>query len=376
MSSAASTSAGGGGGGDRVNRAGGGGVASGAGAAAGAARSAVEGGLARLGSPAALVGLTVLGAALVSVFWRWFVVQGKLSWWKKEDWGHAFLIPLISAWLLWQKRAWVSSARARVFWPGLLVVLTGIAAYVFLVVLYPNHMGQGFSLVLVVYGLALLLAGPEVTRRSFLPIAYLAFGVTLSEKIMIELTFQLQLLASAGSEVMLKVIGAAGGFDISRDGNTLTLHSGGESHPLNVAEACSGMRMVVAFYALSVATGLFACRAWWQRIVTVLLAGPVALLMNMVRVTVLGLLTLVDPGLAEGNAHTLIGTILLVPSLGLFLGIVWALNKVVQDETGPAKAVPAKAGVTKAGVAKAGVSRAGAGRAGNAPGAASKGGRP
>jgi hypothetical protein len=54
----------------------------------------------------------------------------------------------------------------------------------------------------------------------------------------------------------------------------------------------------------------------------------------MVRVTVLGLLTLVDPNLAAGNAHTLIGTILLVPSLALFLGVVWALNRVVDTSTG------------------------------------------
>jgi len=60
-----------------------------------------------------------------------------------------------------------------------------------------------------------------------------------------------------------------------------------------------------------------------------LIAGPVAILMNMVRVTVLGLLTLFDPNLASGDAHTIIGTILLVPSLGLFMGVVWMLNRII-----------------------------------------------
>jgi hypothetical protein len=52
-----------------------------------------------------------------------------------------------------------------------------------------------------------------------------------------------------------------------------------------------------------------------------------------VRVTVLGLLTLVNPNLAAGEAHTLIGTLLLVPALGLYMGVVWALNRVIR--TGP-----------------------------------------
>lgn len=45
----------------------------------------------------------------------------------------------------------------------------------------------------------------------------------------------------------------------------------------------------------------------------------------------LGILTLIDPNLASGDAHTLIGTILLVPSLFLFLGMVWALNRTVRE---------------------------------------------
>jgi hypothetical protein len=63
--------------------------------------------------------------------------------------------------------------------------------------------------------------------------------------------------------------------------------------------------------------------------------------MNIVRVAVLGVLTLIDPNLAAGDAHTIIGTILLVPSLGLFLGIVWALNRVVREDEPAAKVAKA-----------------------------------
>ena len=74
------------------------------------------------------------------------------------------------------------------------------------------------------------------------------------------------------------------------------------------------------------------CRHWWQRTALVLLAVPVALLMNMVRVSGLGLLTMVNKDLATGDAHMLIGTILLFPSLLLFLWIVALLNRTVIDD--------------------------------------------
>ena len=50
--------------------------------------------------------------------------------------------------------------------------------------------------------------------------------------------------------------------------------------------------------------------------------------MNIVRVAVLGLATLGDADLAQGEAHTLIGTLLLIPGLGLFLAVGWALEKI------------------------------------------------
>ncbi len=280
-------------------------------------------------------GMAYVGILLVTyvgLFWRWFERQHLFSWSKLEDWGHAYLIPVISLYLVWQKREELARAEFRTFWPGVVPVLVGIAGYFYAVVGIRSHMVEGLFVILTVFGLTLLLLGTQAMRYLFLPIAFLVFGVTLAERVMIEITFALQLLASQGSWVMLGIIGMPFGFSVELDGNTLhVVTNAGEVHPLNVAEACSGMRMVVAFYALGGAAALVGCSQWWQRIALLLLAGPVALLMNMVRVTVLGLLTLVDPELAAGNAHTLIGTILLVPSLMLFLGVVWALNRVVDS---------------------------------------------
>ncbi len=54
--------------------------------------------------------------------------------------------------------------------------------------------------------------------------------------------------------------------------------------------------------------------------------------MNVVRVVVLSIASIYDPDLATGKAHTFIGTLLLVPSFFLFMGVVWVLDRMVGDE--------------------------------------------
>ncbi len=284
-------------------------------------------------SPGTVAAIALVAVGFVGLFFRWFMFQHKHSWGSPQDWGHAYLIPLIAGYLVYQRREQLARVSPAAFWPGLAPFLLGIMSYFYAVVQVRNHMVQGFSMLLCLFGLLLLLLGPRAMRYLFLPIAFLAFGITVSEAIMIQLTFKLQLLASQGSWVMLSLIGSPfDWYSVDLQGNTLTMLYKGEAIPMNVAEACSGMRMVVAFFALAVSVAVLACKDWWQRILLLLLAGPVAVFMNMVRVTVLGLASLGDADLAAGEAHTLIGTILLVPSLLLFLAIVWALNKVVQPE--------------------------------------------
>jgi exosortase len=125
------------------------------------------------------------------------------------------------------------------------------------------------------------------------------------------------------------ILGVPFGFDVNVSGNTLEIvASDGQVHPLNVAEACSGMRMVIAFLALGASVAILSTKIWWQRVALILLGPVVAVAMNIVRVAVLGLLSMVDEKLIQGEAHILIGTLLLVPALFLFLGCQWALNKI------------------------------------------------
>jgi exosortase len=307
--------------------------------------------IAGLLTPAQLTAVLLLLVGVVAVFWQWFERQHRHSMGAPSDWGHAYVIPLISAYLVWRDREAITRTPTSTFWPGLLPVLLGIGSYFVAVVVVKNHMIQGLSMVLTIAGLSLLLTGPRMFARLFPPILYLVFAITISEMIMIKITFQLQLIASQGAGVLLALIGPLMGFSVDVDGNTLNITpTGKEPIPLNVAEACSGMRMVIAFFALAGAVALISSKFWWQRVAVLVLALPVAVFMNIVRVAILGIASKYSPELTKGDAHVMIGTLLLLPGLMLFLGIVWALGRVVDE---PAAAIKAAGPIKVAGLIKA-----------------------
>jgi exosortase len=284
-------------------------------------------------TPTGLIQFLLLGAALGGLYHYFFYVQNFQSWTKSEDWGHAYFIPFVSLYLLWMQRAELAKIRPEPFWPGLIPVLLAINCYaLFQISSLNNHMLRGGAVILSIFGLALLFGGPRLMRVLFFPIAYLVFAVTLSERIMRDITFQFQLFASEGAWILLNVLG----IETDLKGNVLEVRHGNTVTPLNVAEACAGMRMVMGFVALGVAVALVATRMWWKRVVLVLLAVPVALLMNVIRVAVLGVLTLYDPDLAAGQSHMLVGTVLLVAAFFVYLGIVWALEMAVPEGKPPA----------------------------------------
>jgi exosortase len=284
--------------------------------------------LGKLRQPGTLVRIGLLLAAGVWLFWAWLVTQNHYSH-TSGDWSHAYMVPLICGYLMWQHRSRLDTLKATVFWPGLIPVVMGIWSYVFFVVGVPNHLGQGLSMTLTVFGLSLLLLGPRWMTYLFFPIAYLFFAITIPEKVMNHATWPLQNLAAKGGWVALNMIGIK--TDIA--GNQLTVFDSTtfESHPLNVAEACSGMRMLIAFLALGAAVALVATRMWWKRVVLIGLAAPLAVLLNIIRIMVLGIASLYDQDLSAGEAHTFIGTLLLIPGFFAYMLILVALNKAVPE---------------------------------------------
>jgi len=290
-----------------------------------------------VGSPAFIGAASLVVLAFVGVFFRWIVKQNEFSMSQLEDWGHAYVIPLISGYMVWQSREQLMRTVPSFYWPGLIPLVLGLACYYYFIVGIPNHMFQGCAMILSLFGVLLLLLGPGPMRVLFVPVAFLVFGITIAERVMIEITFQLKLIAAYGSWIVLSLIGTVADFTVDLQGTTLSIDTGTQVSDLDVANACSGMRMVIAFVALAGTVAVFSCRHWWQRTALLLLAVPVALLMNVLRVTILGLASLANKKFVGGDMHMMIGTLTLVPGLALFMGVVWALKRAVKDAPAPAE---------------------------------------
>lgn len=297
---------------------------------------------------AAWVCLGLIALATVWLFWRWAWIQIQISADLPEDWGHSFVIPIISGWLIWRRRADLAQREVRPFWPAVVPLILGVMCYVFFTVgAVKNHMLQAGSMVMTIGATSLLVFGPAMFRLLVIPILFLFMASTISERVMLMVTFPLQLLASQGAWLILSLLSPFLNYEILVSGNTLEIITATGTIPLNVAEQCSGMRMVVAFLALAVAYALIACPRWWERIAMFLLAVPVAIFMNVVRVAALGLASLIDPSLANGQAHMLIGTLLLVPALGLYMLGHWMLGRLFIDPAVEAQRLAQKAVLVK-----------------------------
>lgn len=278
------------------------------------------------------IGLLALFGFLFSDFVRqqWRFAIGMPS-----DWGHTLVIPGVSGYFIWLHRD--ELRRVQPFtpcWWGMVPVILGMGWYVLCVfgpkpLFHHNVMSAG--VLLSILGTAWLLLGTAAFRWLWFPIGYWwVFGQTVSEVLMNRLTFLMQDMSAVGAQFLLTVIG----IDIDRSGNTLTVWSDGIAHPLNVAEACSGMRMLVAFIALGVFLAYTNLTSFWQRSALVIAGIPVALGVNVLRIGTTGVFAMFDQNFADGEFHEFIGFVWLLPALFMYLGVLFVIRNFFVESTG------------------------------------------
>lgn len=299
--------------------------------------------MARDRAPRIVAAVACVIAAFAFVFYHFFAKQVRWAFEEPADWGHTLVIPAMALYLAWIKRDELARVPFVTTWSALVPIMLGVAWY-FFCWLGPqaivHHNLQQIGVGLTMFGLVLLFFGWRAMRFLWVPVAYfIVFSVTISTQLMNAVTEDLQDLAAYGSYLVLSVLQ----YDVDLSGNTISIFHNGQSHPLNVAEACSGMRMVVAMLALGVFLALTSLPHLWQRVVVVLMAAPVALFVNILRVVTLGMLSLIDPEFAAGDFHTFIGLLWLIPALLVYLGIMWILRRLVIEGETPSRAVAATA---------------------------------
>jgi exosortase/archaeosortase family protein len=87
----------------------------------------------------------------------------------------------------------------------------------------------------------------------------------------------------------------------------------------------------MAFLAIGVALSALGLPRWWQRVLLVLAGIPISIFFNILRVSSLVLLSIVDPNFSTGEFHSMVGLVWLVPAFLMFLGAMWIIRNLVVD---------------------------------------------
>jgi exosortase len=181
-------------------------------------------------------------------------------------------------------------------------------------------------------GIIIFFYGVRQLYAWWLPALLLALSLPLPEIVLGSLALPLQFEASRLGAALL----SARGIPVLLDGTVIRL----PGHDLFVTEACSGLRSLTALLSLGVLLGGILLRHPVSRVAIVLLAIPIGIVINGIRVFVTGFLVLfVNPKLAEGFSHMTEGWLMFLIALAMLGGISWiamALERRFMRETADA----------------------------------------
>jgi exosortase len=254
-------------------------------------------------------------------------------WLTDSSWSHGFLIPLFSLYFINQHRKEILELRTRPNYLGLLFLICGILFYPFNMI----HLRYGYlrpiGMIATLGAIVLFLGGWRLIRYTWLPIAFLVFAVPLPQRYYVSLTMPMRKLAATVATALLNLVPqmetAVSGVVID------VIYKGQRLEPaLNVAEACSGMRLLMAFLALGVAMAYLHYRPIWQRIILLASTIPIAILCNIVRVTVTGFIyVLIHPKYTQGIYHDMLGLAMLPLAFGLYGFLAWFMSSLFIEES-------------------------------------------
>lgn len=249
------------------------------------------------------------------------------QWWHDPNYTHGFFVPVFSLFLLWERRDKLAALRSQPSWSGLVIFLFALLALVL------STINSGFflyriSFLLFIAGLVVFLAGWKHLAAVSFPLAFLVLMIP-SSTVLGHITLPLQIVASKTATFLLMLVGVPA----VREGNIILLPTA----RLDVAEACSGIRSLFSLITLTVIYGYLAEAKIGMRVLLVLIAVPISILANALRIAVTGVVVEywgVEG--AQGTPHLLSGWLIFAGSLALVF-LLHRLSQAVflsKDEAG------------------------------------------
>ena len=275
-----------------------------------------------------LVSVTLaLLAVTVLSYWSTIAYLFK-EWQGNDDYSAGQLVPLIALFLVWRERKTLRRCLLKPCWWGIALLILAQTARIF-GLLFMYESAERYSLVLTTAGLVLMVAGWQVFRSVFWILLFLFLMVPFPGRVHNLISGPLQKMSTTGSVFLLEAFGVR----VSQQGNVVMLN---EKIPMAVTEACSGLRMLIAFVIVAAFIAYMVKRSRRQKAVLLLSSIPVAVICNILRLCVTAMLfLLVSAKVAEKFFHDFAGLAMMPVAVLLMFGELWLMGKLTVPEPHP-----------------------------------------
>ena len=242
------------------------------------------------------------------------------AWMNHSNSSHGVLVPLVSLYFIWDRRFDLKNSKLSSSRWGLIILVLSLVFYLLALIggiAFVSRLMIIFSLV----GSVLYLFGKDVFRVIAFPLIFLLFMVPVPDSIIGMVSLPLQTFATKISAGIIQTCS----IPVLREGNMLYF----VQTQLEVAEACSGIRSIVAITMLSTIFVYISKGSLAQKAIILCSAVPVALLANIMRVSGTGILAhFYGDQVARGFLHDFSGLVVFLFGLIVLSLEYWLLIKI------------------------------------------------
>jgi exosortase len=270
------------------------------------------------------IALALLGVTFVS-YWS-TITDLFTEWQRNDDYSAGQLVPLIALFLVWRERKKISKCTLKPCWWAVSLLILAQAARIF-GLLFMYESAERYALVLTIIAAVLMIAGWQVFRVLFSILLFLFLMVPFPGRVHNYISGPLQRISATGSVFLLEAFGAK----ITQQGNVMTLN---DDMPLAVAEACSGLRMLIAFIIVTAFVAYMVKRSRRQKTVLLVSSIPIAVICNIFRICVTAMLfLLVSAEAAEKFFHDFAGLAMMPAAVLLIFSELWLMDKLTISDS-------------------------------------------
>jgi len=241
--------------------------------------------------------------------------------WQTEEYSHGIVVVLVAFLLALHRLREVKPVLHPSWWGIPFLIVSGglqLVAH-----LASFDMAAEYGLILGLIGLSLCLLGRAATKAMAPAIIYLLFAAPLPHLFQANLSQKLQLISSTLGVLPLDLMGIS----VYQEGNIIDL--GG--YRLQVVEACNGLRYLFPLMSFGYLVAFLLRGRFWKRVVIFLSTIPIAILLNALRISVIGItVDMWGQEMAEGFIHAFEGWTVFIFCLLILLGETWVLQRIGQ----------------------------------------------